>query len=76
MAQRVQCRSAGCAGLARYRLMSNRGRPAVRKRILNERATGTMIGIFFSIIRQTPHDTPCDPCATQVYDSMQEIPYR
>ena len=30
-------------------------------------------GESFSIIRQAPHVPTCDACATQVYDSMQEI---
>ena len=31
--------------------------------------------LFFSIILQAPHEPTSDPCATQVYDSMQGIPY-
>ena len=30
---------------------------------------------FFSIILQAPHEPTSAPCATQVYDSMQETPY-
>ena len=30
---------------------------------------------IFSIILQAPHDPTSAPCATQLYDSMQEIPY-
>ena len=32
-------------------------------------------GEFFSIVRQAPHVPIGDSCATQVYDSMQEISY-